>query len=258
MAGNAANVAKIEAYIGQSGSGKGVSIRRRLADLAPARLLIYDPRSEYADLAPAMKLPDLAKGFLSSAGKPFKARYVPTGRIPLRDEFDILCRVAFEAGDLVLLADELAEVTTPSWAPAAWRVCCSQGRHKALHIIGAAQRPAQIDKTFLGNTTLVRVGSLGFDDDVRVMAACMRAPVPLVAGLQALELPGGGARMEMLERNRKAGTFELVRLVVNRSGKTTEERQPVVLDPLRGGAGHVNAKPFPSPRRGAKTERVSP
>lgn len=257
MAGNAANVAKVEAYIGQGGSGKGVSIRRRLVEVKPDRLLIHDPRDEYGDLAPKLSLADLARGFLGSQGKPFKARFVPGGTASLADEFGLICRVAFEAGNLLFLADELSDVTSASYSPPAWRICCTQGRHKALHIIGAAQRPAIIDKTFLGNATLVRVGALGWESDVKVMAGALRAPVPLVAGLQSIELPGGGARMEMIERNKKAGTFDLVHLVISRSGKTTETRQPVSLDPLRGGAGHVNAKPFSSPRRGAKTERVS-
>lgn len=239
----AANVARIEVYIGASGSGKGLSIRRRLAELRPARLLVYDPRDEWAELAPALTPHQLAQLFLRPGQAPARGRFVPgasMARGQLGEAFAILCRVAFEAGSLVFFADELAEVTSPSWAPPAWSRCITQGRHRGLHLIAAAQRPALIDKTILSNATLLRVGAVGHDGDVRAMAGYLRAPVQLVAGLQAIKPATGGARMDLLERDRNAGTLSAVRLVVDRRGKATETRVPFDPPPLRGPACHVD------------------
>ena len=116
------NKPKIEAYIGASGSGKGVSINQRLSDLKPPRLLIWDPRDEYEGHAKAYTaLADLLKSVRGKSRAAFKARYVPGSGANLADAFGLLCDVAFAAGDMVFLAEELSDTTTASHAPAAWR-----------------------------------------------------------------------------------------------------------------------------------------
>jgi hypothetical protein len=223
----AAARARIEAYIGASGSGKGLSIKRRLADLRPDRLLIWDPRDEYAGQAHAYRtLPDLVAAWrrAGQAG-PCRARYVPGGALRLADAFALCCRLAFEAGELVFVAEELSDVTTASHAPAAWRQCITQGRHKGLVLIGATQRPALIDKTYLANCTLLRCGYLGYEADRRAMAVELDVPRDLVAGLDSVDLAGGGVRLAMLERDRPARTLERVTLTVSAAGIAREQRQ---------------------------------
>jgi hypothetical protein len=230
-----ANRAQIEAYIGSSGSGKGVSIKRRLAELQPKRLLIWDPRDEYAAHAqPYRTLPSLIAAW-SKAGKdgPCRARYVPGPDVKLADAFAIVCKLAFALGGLVLLAEELSDVTTPGYAPPAWRQITTQGRHKGLHVLGAAQRPALIDKTFLGNCTRIRCGQLVYAADRKAMAAALDCAEPLVAELESVELDSGGARLEMLERDRSRRVLERVTLTVARGGRTTEKRVGAVPNPLR-------------------------
>lgn len=232
----ASNRARIELYIGASGSGKGLSIKRRLSELAPARLLVWDPRDEYGAAAPRCSTLPAVVAAVRQAGPagPVRARYVPGAALELRDAFALLCRVAFEAGGLVFVAEELSDVTSPSWAPPAWRQVITQGRHKGLHVIGATQRPALVDKVTLGNATRIRCGALGYEADRRLMAAELDAPRELVAELAAVELPTGGMRLSLVERDRQARTLETVTLTVSRGGKTTERRAPAGVSPLRG------------------------
>lgn len=169
------NEPKIEAYIGASGSGKGVSINARLKELKPERLLIWDPRDEYGKHAPAVNsLPALAKRF-KLAG-PVKARYVAGAHMSLEKAFGVVCDIAFHAGGLLFLAEELSDVTSASQAPPAWRRVITQGRHQGLHVMAAAQRPALIDKTLLGNCTYIRCFTLRYADDRRAMCKAMDVP----------------------------------------------------------------------------------
>jgi hypothetical protein len=153
--------------------------------------------------------------------------------VKLADAFAIVCKIAFACGSLVLLAEELSDVTTPSYAPPAWRQITTQGRHKGLTVLGAAQRPALIDKTFLGNCTRIRCGALVYAADRTAMAAALDCHVDLLADLGSVERASGGAVIEMLERDRHRRTLEAVTLTVSRGGRTTEKRQVTAANPLR-------------------------
>lgn len=182
------NKPSIRAYIGASGSGKGVSINRLLDDERPARLLIWDPRDEYSKHASAYRsLPALVAAFTKAGAGPIRARFVPGGAVKLDEAFGVVCRLAFVVGNLTFLAEELSDTTTASHAPAAWRQVITQGRHKGLRIIGAAQRPALIDKTFLGNCTHVRCFTLRYADDRRTMSKALDCPEAEVTSLQTTE-----------------------------------------------------------------------
>lgn len=49
----------------------------------------------------------------------------------------------------------------------------------------------------------------------------------IVAGLRAVELPGGGAVMHLVEQDRQAGTLEAIELRVSATGRVTENRRPI-------------------------------
>lgn len=182
------NKPKIEAYIGASGSGKGVSINQRLDELQPSRLLIWDPRDEYKKRAPKYTtLPELVGAFVYAKGGPVRARFVPGGSTKLEPQFERLCKLAFAGGNMVFLAEELSDVTTASRAPAAWRQVITQGRHKGLHVLGASQRPALIDKNFLGACTYIRCFTLRYFEDRRAMAKSMDVAQEHIDALQTTE-----------------------------------------------------------------------
>ncbi len=179
------NKPQIEAYIGASGSGKGVSIKERLKALKGVPLLIWDPRDEYGEYAPAVSMRGMVDAGRSiKAGKARKARFVHDGKSPIAEAFAAVCAIAFAAGGCVFLAEELSDVTTASLAPPEWKRVITQGRHQGLIVLGAAQRPALIDKTFLGNCTYIRCFNLRYAEDRKAMAKAMDVPE---ADIQALE-----------------------------------------------------------------------
>lgn len=230
------NKPAIEAYIGASGSGKGVSIAARLRELQPSRLVIWDPRNEYGQHArPLQSLATLVADVKRAGSGPFRLRYVPGSTMKLADSFDVVCRTVFAAGNVVFVAEELSDVTTASHAPPAWRRITTQGRHAGLHILGASQRPTLIDKTFLANCTRVRCFQLGYDDDIEKMSKELRAPPNVVAGLVTRDITGG-ALIQALEYERRTRELWAVQIKVNSRG-ATEQRIPYVLQATKHARG---------------------
>lgn len=208
---------RIEAYIGASGSGKGVSIARRLKELKPRRLIVWDPRAEYSQHAERVDtLPQLVKrvGKAGAEGG-FRLRYVPGPSVKLAEAFGLVCTLAFRAGDAVFVAEELSDVTSASLAPPAWRQCITQGRHQGLHVIAAAQRPALIDKTILGNCTYIRCFTLRYRDDRAAMSKAMDVDEARITELVTTHTEGT-TTIKFLERDFRAqhlsgGTIKLHR-----------------------------------------------
>ena len=96
---------------------------------------------------------------------------VPSGDI--KATFDRFCRIAWALPGWWIVVEELSRVTTPSYAPPAWRNLSTAGRHQGLTIIGTAQRPAQVDKDFFGNCSEVRSYCVGYQNDAQTMANVM-------------------------------------------------------------------------------------
>lgn len=204
MAGNDnSNEPNIRAYIGATGSGKGVSVREHLDRAKPARLLVWDPLGEYGGYA--QKVTTLEAVVKAMKSKRFAVAYFP-GNNPkeFAKRFAMFCRAAFAAGDLTLLVEELADVTSPSFAPLEWRRCTTQGRHRGLKIIAASQRPAQVDKQFLGGCTYIRCFTLRFPPDRAAMAGAMDVPRADIASLTTVKTDKG-TEITYVEKDFRAG-----------------------------------------------------
>jgi hypothetical protein len=142
--------------------GKGVWLKARLSQLKPDRLLIWDTNDEYDKVARAVGT--LAELVQAIAAKRFAVRYVPRSRKDkdLRAEFETFCLIAYAAAQSVIVVEELADVTSPSYAPPAWRKLNTRGRHhQGLTIYWCSQSPAFVDKASMGNATHLHVGYLG-------------------------------------------------------------------------------------------------
>lgn len=157
--------AQIWGVMAASGTGKGVWIKSQLAALKPRRIMVWDFMDEYQDAAGSKavaSLRDMVAMVRDAGDGPLRLRYRPrgAGEKALRKEFEAMCEVVYAAQDVTFIAEELANVTTPGWAPGAWRKMTTSGRHAGVRIIGVTQTPALVDKTFLGNCTLIHAGPL--------------------------------------------------------------------------------------------------
>ena len=184
----ATNEARIIGVMAASGSGKGLWIKDLLKREAPARLVIWDYKNEYQDAAKTLtsSLETVRKAMMKAGPGPLGMRYKckpGTTTKQTQAEFEGLCRLVQAWGDCCFLAEELSNVTTPSWAPAAWREMSTGGRHEKVFIIGVAQNPALIDKTFLSNCTVIHVGPLREYRHRQAVARSMDLPVQKVTDL---------------------------------------------------------------------------
>lgn len=187
--------------IGASGTGKGLFVFSRLGPLLDTRLvLVWSPleatdRYGYRLRAPVVSsdVPRLVS--LIKRGSRTLV-FVPdlTGRV-VKDasgkqrklfdvQFEMFCRIVWNCPGCVAVVEELSRVTSPSYAPQLWQNLSTAGRHQGITLIATAQRPAQIDKDFLGNCTEIRAYRVNYDADARALASVMRAEPELF-----LELP---------------------------------------------------------------------
>lgn len=168
------NKAQIVAVIGASGTGKSSYIKGELLKNY-RRLLVWSPL-EKTDNYAAFCGGKVVTGKISELVAQIKAGtkaiiYVPTGKdSDVKKQFDLFCRCVWEIEGAHVLVEELSRVTMASWAPPAWKNLSTAGRHQGLTIIGTSQRPANIDKDFLGNCTEIRCYRVNYDTDAKVMA----------------------------------------------------------------------------------------
>lgn len=178
------NKANIVAVMGGSGSGKSTFIKREIARIKPSRLIVFDVMHEYDALGQPVKLcGELARLAKKSA---FKLVFQPSS-LNMQQQFDFVCKLAFELGDMVFVVEELNRVTDATKAPAYWQDCTSRGRHKGLMIYGASQRPAGVDKDFFSNATRVRSGRLNYAADVKTLANVLNVKIADIDALKPLE-----------------------------------------------------------------------
>lgn len=174
--------AHIVVVCGGSGSGKSEWTKRQIA--REKRLLIWDVNDEYQGQKVTTRA-ELVAAVRGPSNKPFKVRYVPPVVTP--DEFSFWCEVAFIAGNAAIVAEETADVTSPSKAPPGWGKVVRRGRHQRLKVYGITQRPAESDKTIIGNATLIHCCMLKRADDRKYMAKEMGIAFDEVDRLKLLE-----------------------------------------------------------------------
>lgn len=174
------NNANIIAVIGASGTGKSSYIKGELLKKYK-RLLIWSPLEKtdnYAAFCSGVVVTKITD-FVAQIKAGTKAIvFVPSGNdAAVKKQFDFFCRVVWEINGAHVLVEELSRVTMASWAPPAWKNLSTAGRHQGLTIIGTSQRPANIDKDFLGNCTEIRCYRVNYDSDAKVMADSLGLPV---------------------------------------------------------------------------------
>jgi len=190
MAGNDQQ-ARIYAFLGSSGCGKTTAMLKMLARPKRHRTLVWSPKEvidNYAGRWPGSVVVRSAMEVLNAlkaAGKgELHLVFVPPIERKARERlFDATCQIALKARNLSFIAEELHTVTRASWAPDGWTELVSMGRGYGIEVMGCSQRPASMDKDFLGNCSLVRVGRLSYPEDCKTVSKSLGVPVAQVAGL---------------------------------------------------------------------------
>lgn len=178
MGASVTNSADIIGVVGASGMGKGLFVKAYLRKLPRSRpVLAWSPLEQTDNYAAVIggQVVDTINALVAAIkGGKRRLVYVPKGDPKaVKVAFDRFCRIVWELDGWCIVIEELSRVTSPSWAPPAWKNLSTAGRHKGLSIIGTSQRPAQVDKDFFGNCTEIRVYAVGYKADAVAMADTM-------------------------------------------------------------------------------------
>lgn len=152
--------------VGATDTGKTTWLLSQLR--GSRRLVVWDVKGEFSrkGLArPVYSLHDLL-AVLKAARSGWFA-YQPRDM----SDFNLFCRIAYAWGHCDLVAEELADVSSPGRAPLWWGVVIRRGRERALRVWATSQRPAEADKTIYGNRTSLHVHQLMRLKDRREIAA---------------------------------------------------------------------------------------
>lgn len=186
------------AIIGATGCGKTTELKKRLSSKKRRRTLIWSPKEKfdnYAAFFPGTLTTSSVSEVLQivkAAGKGgFHVVFVPT--LNQRKDmaaFDVFCKIALAAGNLTMVCEELHSVTQASNAPDGWRKVNFMGRSYGLDVFGLSQRPASVDKAFMGSLSFLHTGRLPHPPDQKAIADVLgidRADIAALTGYQAIQ-----------------------------------------------------------------------
>jgi hypothetical protein len=173
---------------GASRSGKTAWTRKQTAKLK--RVFAWDPEDQWAALPGFKKITRRSDLLKAAAAKgPQKLAFVAGGN--LQAEFDFFAGCAMYAGRYVepldVIAEELADVTTPSKAPGNWGILLRRGLKRGISIWAISQRWSEADKTAVGNASDFVIFRQSSGDDVAYMARKTSIEAEHLKGLAPLE-----------------------------------------------------------------------
>ncbi len=173
----------ITAIVGASGSGKTYWLKRQIS--AAPRLLVWDIEGQYTERTKQVfTRAGLVEAIQQDAARiSFQARSL--------QDFDFWAECAFvfvrmgaEIGQkTAIVAEELADVTSPAKAPPGWGMLVRRCRKYGGDVYGITQRPAESDKTLFGNAMVLHVCGMQRDSDRAYIARELDMPKSTVAAL---------------------------------------------------------------------------
>lgn len=181
------NNSKLFVISGASQSGKTTWTVRQIKK--QKRVLVYDAEDQFSQLPGFTRITSYNQLLLevdSSSNK--KLAFVPSGDIQKAFNYWAACAFYWVRykGPAHIVAEELADVSTPGKAPANWGVLIRRGLKRGATIYAISQRWAEADKTAVGNATdFIIFRSNG--EDVDYLYRKTRIPVERLEALKPLQ-----------------------------------------------------------------------
>lgn len=173
---------------GSSRTGKTTFTAKRTA--SDKRIFAWDPDDQWSQLRGYKRVTKRAE-LAQMADKPGQMRVAYVASANLKEEFDFFCRCAFHWGRFhgggVVIAEELADVTTTAKAPDGWGILIRRGLKRNITIYCISQRWAEADKTAFGNAREYVCFMSASADDVSYLSRKTRIPQEELNGLLPLE-----------------------------------------------------------------------
>lgn len=190
----------ITGIVGSAGSGKTAWLKQQIA--AAPRLLVWDIEGQYTERTRTIRTrAELVKAIKTDG----RYSYQPA---TLAD-FDFWAKAAFmfvrlgaEKGvKTAIVAEELADVTSPGKAPDGWGMLIRRCRKYGGDVYGITQRPAESDKTLFGNAMVLHVCGMQRANDRKYMALELDVPATEIASLNR-------GKLEYLHKDMRSGELK--------------------------------------------------
>ena len=165
---------RLELVAGASRSGKTFLTADRIS--REKNVLVWDTMGEFATSYKCKRVTaDTQLRSIAARGLPgrwaFDCRVTP-------ENFDVFCRCAWlwirvmahRKQRVVIVVEELADVTPPGKAPPAWGDIIRKSLRFNPYILALTQSPAESDKTVMRNATVLRCHGMQRADDRKAMA----------------------------------------------------------------------------------------
>ncbi len=175
---------KLAAVIGSSRSGKSQYVNSQIR--AEPRVMIWDIKGEYTGIPRATNRAELIAMVKRRAPK---IVYTPN----FIADFDYFCKSAqvwvksncLAGNRTVLVFEETADVTSPAKAPESYGIILRRFLSYGVDIYAITQRPAESDKTAVGNASIVRICRMQLDRDRKAVARDTGIPLSAIESLNA-------------------------------------------------------------------------
>lgn len=178
---------EIGIYTGKTRSGKTFQLKKRISKARRALVWsVKEPIDHYAEVWPdsvmVRGLDDLKKRILDIGGGNAHLIYLPARM----SDFGAWAKLAHAWGIIApcaVIAEELADVTTPGKAPDGWGNLIRQGAGWGIDIYAVTQRPSESDKTIIGNMSFIHAHQIMRAEDRAYVAREMDLPQDTIAAL---------------------------------------------------------------------------
>lgn len=154
------------------------------------RLLVWDYKGEWFLKYRCRRVRsfDELRSLVKSSAPPARLAF----HVPFMDaaKFELFCRFAWiwvKQAEGTLVVEETASVTSPGKAPPAWGEILRMGLGFGCNVFASTQRPAESDKTALGNASIVHCHRMGTTDDRKYMAKLLDVELCQVQALKPRE-----------------------------------------------------------------------
>lgn len=158
--------------VGQRGCGKS-HLAREINNLFP-RSLIIDPAYDWIEGEKVNSFDQLTTKLINKKNnndKKFKLIFQFNPDQGNKDAyFNHILRLCYHFGNLQVVIDEVQLFTNPHYLPEYFKNLLFIGRHKGVSIMAITQRPAQLNKSILSQSSHVFVGQLHEKNDLRSVA----------------------------------------------------------------------------------------
>lgn len=157
----------IFSILGQRGSGKSF-LCKKLQEIYP-RIIVFDSLMEYTDGLIANSFQKFCELILKTSNeKQFKIIY----RFSLEnsekniDEFNQALRILYYRSSVCIIVEEVQNFSSAHMMPHWMKQCLLTGRHRKLSMIFTTQRPAEMHKTIISQSTHLFCGQIHEKNDV--------------------------------------------------------------------------------------------